>query len=119
MTREPTRRPTVGVAGRRPETGILRYPLPEASLFGLAAGLAEPARDPPPVPWAAEPRPISRAEAIAALAGAPLAQVERELIEATIHLCGGSIPEAAKVLGVSASTLYRKRAAWTAGRSGG
>ena len=47
----------------------------------------------------------------------PLAEIEREAIEEAIHLCGGNIPKAAAFLGVSPSTLYRKREAW-AGRRG-
>ena len=47
------------------------------------------------------------------LVGTPLADVERELIEATIAHCDGSIPRAARVLGVSPSTLYRKLESWT------
>jgi len=46
------------------------------------------------------------------LVGNTLADVERELIEATIAQCGGSIPKAAHMLDVSASTIYRKREAW-------
>ncbi len=46
------------------------------------------------------------------LVGRTLADVERELIEATISHCGGSIPKAAHILDVSASTIYRKREAW-------
>jgi DNA-binding NtrC family response regulator len=42
----------------------------------------------------------------------PLAEVEREAIEEAIRLCGGNIPKAAAFLGVSPSTLYRKREAW-------
>ena len=48
------------------------------------------------------------------LVGRTLADVERELIEATIDHCGGSIPKAAHILDVSASTIYRKREAWAA-----
>ena len=44
--------------------------------------------------------------------GRTLADVERFLIEATIEHCGGSIPKAAHMLDVSASTIYRKREAW-------
>ena len=47
------------------------------------------------------------------LVGTPLADVERELIEATIAHCDGSIPRAAKILAVSPSTLYRKLESWT------
>lgn len=46
------------------------------------------------------------------LVGRKLADVERELIEATISYCNGSVPKAAHILDVSASTLYRKRDSW-------
>ncbi len=49
---------------------------------------------------------------VRALVGARLADVERELIEATIVACGGSVPRAARILDVSPSTLYRKREGW-------
>ena len=52
------------------------------------------------------------AAAVNALVGMPLAKVERLVIEANIRACGGSLPKAARVLGVSPSTLYRKRAGW-------
>lgn len=42
----------------------------------------------------------------------PLIEVEREAIEAAIAACGGNIPRAAVMLGVSPSTIYRKRLAW-------
>ncbi|MCU0984639.1 MAG: sigma-54 dependent transcriptional regulator [Acetobacteraceae bacterium] len=45
----------------------------------------------------------------------PLADIEREAIEAAISLCGGNIAQAAAALGVSPSTLYRKRVAWGGG----
>jgi two-component system repressor protein LuxO len=41
-------------------------------------------------------------------------KIERGAIERAIESCGGSIPKAAKLLGVSPSTLYRKREAWAA-----
>lgn len=44
--------------------------------------------------------------------GLSLAAIERIAIEATIERCRGNIPEAARSLGVSPSTLYRKRACW-------
>ncbi len=47
------------------------------------------------------------------LVGTPLAEVERELIEATIAHCDGSIPRAAKILAVSPSTIYRKLETWS------
>jgi two-component system repressor protein LuxO len=53
----------------------------------------------------------------------PLIEVEREAIERAIALCGGNIAKAAAHLGVSPSTIYRKRASWgegaVAGLSGG
>ncbi len=42
----------------------------------------------------------------------PLAEVEREVIERAIAICGGNIPKAAQHLGISASTIYRKKATW-------
>jgi DNA-binding NtrC family response regulator len=39
----------------------------------------------------------------------PLAEVERETIEAAIAACGGNIPRAAVMLGISPSTIYRKK----------
>ncbi|HEC91037.1 MAG TPA: sigma-54-dependent Fis family transcriptional regulator, partial [Alphaproteobacteria bacterium] len=42
----------------------------------------------------------------------PLAEVEREVIERAIAICGGNIPKAAQHLGISASTIYRKKTAW-------
>jgi len=44
--------------------------------------------------------------------GLTLAQFERAFVEATISECNGSVPEAARMLGVSPSTLYRKREGW-------
>jgi len=44
--------------------------------------------------------------------GLTLAQFERAFVEATISECNGSVPEAARMLGVSPSTLYRKLESW-------
>ncbi|MGH6874116.1 MAG: sigma-54-dependent transcriptional regulator [Aestuariivirgaceae bacterium] len=41
-------------------------------------------------------------------------QIEREVIEGALSACNGSIPQAARILGVSPSTLYRKRETWDA-----
>jgi DNA-binding NtrC family response regulator len=46
------------------------------------------------------------------LLGRPLAEGEREIIEATIALYEGSVPRAARVLDVSPSTIYRKLENW-------
>lgn len=51
--------------------------------------------------------PISRS-----FAGMELWQIEKQAIEGTIEACGGSIPKAAKMLGVSPSTIYRKKESW-------
>ncbi|MGJ8583764.1 MAG: helix-turn-helix domain-containing protein [Marinosulfonomonas sp.] len=50
------------------------------------------------------------------LIGKPLKDIERIVIEQTISGNSGSIPRAARVLGVSPSTIYRKMESWrTAG----
>lgn len=46
------------------------------------------------------------------LVGKTLEEIEELVVEATIQAEGGSIPRAARVLGVSPSTIYRKREAW-------
>lgn len=46
------------------------------------------------------------------LIGKTMAEIERTVIEATIARCGGSVPKAALVLDISASTLYRKLESW-------
>jgi DNA-binding NtrC family response regulator len=51
-------------------------------------------------------------DAMRAIVGVPLERMERDFIEATIALCDGSIPRAARMLEVSPSTLYRKREVW-------
>ncbi|MCK5296853.1 MAG: sigma-54-dependent Fis family transcriptional regulator [Alphaproteobacteria bacterium] len=42
----------------------------------------------------------------------PLWQVEKEAIENAINACNGMIPNAAAMLGVSPSTIYRKKLSW-------
>ena len=88
---------------------------------GLVTGFAEPARDPgPEAPAAGDGGGAGeeRTAAAAVFVGMTLAEIERHVIEATIRACGGSLPKAARVLGVSPSTLYRKRAGWTDQSSG-
>jgi DNA-binding NtrC family response regulator len=48
----------------------------------------------------------------------PLWVVEKEAIEYAIEQCGDNIPLAAACLGVSASTIYRKKKSWDAGGQG-
>ncbi len=48
----------------------------------------------------------------------PLWQIEKAAIEDAVAACDGNIPRAAARLGISASTIYRKKLAWEAeGRS--
>ena len=42
-----------------------------------------------------------------------LAQLERDYIEMVLELSRGNVPRAAKILDISPSTLYRKRASWS------
>ncbi len=53
---------------------------------------------------------------IARFVGLSLTQLERAFVEATITECKGSVPEAARMLEVSPSTLYRKRESWKKAR---
>ncbi|TMV69783.1 sigma-54-dependent Fis family transcriptional regulator, partial [Thioclava sp. BHET1] len=78
----------------------------------LPAGGARPAAS------AAAAPPEHRAEHSAEdmlrpLIGKSLAEIEQIVIEATIAHHGGSVPQAARTLDVSPSTLYRKREVWT------
>ena len=71
----------------------------------------------PRLPSRTDPTPVPRGaardmavEGPAAIR--PLADREREIIEDAIALCDGNIPLAAAHLGISNSTIYRKRRAW-------
>ena len=66
-----------------------------APVAGLAPGAVQPQLD-----------------GLGPLVGRTLAEVEQIVIEETIARCGGSVPQAARVLDVAPSTLYRKRDAW-------
>jgi len=44
----------------------------------------------------------------------PFHEIERQIIEAAIRLCGESIPKASAMLELSPSTIYRKRESWAA-----
>ncbi|PZQ47758.1 MAG: sigma-54-dependent Fis family transcriptional regulator [Rhodovulum sulfidophilum] len=79
---------------------------PAQARDGKIATLREPPRE------AAE----SLGALVAPLIGRSLADVERELIEATIASCGGSIPRAARILELSPSTIYRKLDSWGVGQ---
>lgn len=68
-----------------------------------------------------DPEPVGRPQApslpealaLSDLIGRPLAEIERQVIEATLARHGGSVPRAARVLEVSPSTLYRKIEGWS------
>ena len=79
---------------------------------------------PPAPPSAFSPEPTANRQpareqagpldaAIQALRGLTLAEIERAVIEAAIAAEDGSLPRAAKALGLAPSTLYRKRQGWT------
>ncbi|MGE0211500.1 MAG: sigma-54-dependent transcriptional regulator [Parvibaculaceae bacterium] len=70
-------------------------------------GIAQPAR-----PHVDDPRERESLAGTVGSSGRALGEIERQAIETAIATCGGSIPKAAKVLGVSPSTIYRKREAW-------
>ena len=42
----------------------------------------------------------------------PMSDIERDVIEAVIESCNGSVPKASRILQLSPSTIYRKREAW-------
>ena len=48
----------------------------------------------------------------------PLWKVERDVIERAIEACDGNIPKAAAKLGISPSTIYRKKLGWDAEDAG-
>lgn len=60
----------------------------------------------------AVPAPTYPEAALDGLLGRPLAEVERQIIEATLEMHAGSVPRAARVLDVSPSTIYRKLEIW-------
>jgi two-component system repressor protein LuxO len=82
----------------------------EASMLPL-----QPA--PSPEPFIRDPAAALR-DVHATMAGERLpgnrqmSAIERDVIEGTIAVCGGSVPKAARVLGLSPSTIYRKRESW-------
>jgi DNA-binding NtrC family response regulator len=97
----------VVTAAMLPAELVARPPDPTVMRAAQAGAAAEgPVAEPAPDPAA------SLAAAVRRLVGTPLADLEREFIEATIAHCNGSIPKAARLLDVSPSTLYRKREGW-------
>lgn len=86
--------------------------LPPNVTAGLALAQVEPPVDIPVIPQVL-PEPVFKTEADIR----PLDDVERETIEEAINICHGNIAKAASLLGVSPSTIYRKKQAWDARES--
>jgi len=87
--------------------------LPVMSEGGKAAAeIPAPATAVPPTA-AARSAPAIYGEAQSADAIEPLAVAERRYIEQAIELCGGNIHWASRQLGISPSTIYRKKEGWT------
>jgi two-component system, repressor protein LuxO len=91
----------------------------EADMLGLPAAIGIPAAFPHLPP--AEANGVTDLRRLHAAMALPasfftrrLWQIERDVIEGALSACNGSIPQAARILGVSPSTLYRKRETWTA-----
>ncbi|MCP5088801.1 MAG: sigma-54-dependent Fis family transcriptional regulator [Rhodobacteraceae bacterium] len=81
-----------------------------AALSSHMNGATKAAPDKPP-PEATAPSQESAIEALLS-SRQTLAQLERDIIEATIEKYGGSVPRAARHLDLSPSTIYRKRESW-------
>lgn len=92
------------------------YSLPPHGMAAAAAmlppeGMPAPALAEPPV---SATGPASGASFID-ITGLTLDEIERVVIERAIDAAGGNLPVAARNLGVSPSTLYRKRERWQEG----
>ncbi|SIO12569.1 sigma-54-dependent transcriptional regulator [Vannielia litorea] len=57
-------------------------------------------------------QPAEPVEGLDGLIGKSMAEIERLVIEETIARNEGSVPRAARILGLSPSTIYRKRESW-------
>jgi two-component system repressor protein LuxO len=98
--------------------------LPLARSEPTSAGRPQPVPAPPPSATA-QPQVENRAEAGSDFAFwrneadiMALWRIEKAAIDRAIALCQGNIPRAAAFLGVSPSTIYRKKQAWTTGGEG-
>ncbi|MBB3954970.1 sigma 54-interacting transcriptional regulator [Novosphingobium sediminicola] len=95
---------------------VLLFDGPDLPLRALPAVPPAPLGQTPQTVEAPAQRPASTEtshEALfEALAGLTLDQIERLAIEGAIQAAHGSLPGAARILGVSPSTLYRKRERW-------
>jgi two-component system repressor protein LuxO len=82
----------------------------------LVAAMLPPLGPSEMVPAIVAPPSAARAPAMPEMDSAilSLAEMERQYIERVIELLGGNIQLAARRLGISASTIYRKRDGWAA-----
>ena len=89
----------------------------EASAPGSGANSPSPfnALPNPHAPNPLAPNPLARPDPDQIR---PLWMVEKQAIEQAIEACDGNIPRAAALLGISPSTIYRKRLAWDAEKKG-
>ncbi|MEP3227360.1 MAG: sigma-54 dependent transcriptional regulator [Parasphingorhabdus sp.] len=87
----------------------------------FVGGTAEPSRsiDIPisSAPTSAETAPSAPLADASILDGLTLNQVEQLVVARAVEKCNGSLTKAAKILGVSPSTLYRKKEKWDAEQS--
>lgn len=87
-------------------------PPPLGKIGMPAAGPAEPAAEGD----VAAPAPAGVANGAASFDSedeiVPLWKIERDFIERAIAACDGNIPKAAARLGISPSTIYRKKLSW-------
>ncbi|WP_417668717.1 sigma-54-dependent transcriptional regulator [Roseibium sp.] len=74
---------------------------------GGSTPAAQPVRPMPPVAGSDWPQ-------LTVTLGQSYETLERQIIEATIEACGGSLPKTARMLKLSPSTLYRKKEIWAA-----
>jgi len=112
------------------EARLLFYPWPgnvrqlqnvihQAVVLHDATTLTEAMLPPLPAEKAVSQAAMQPAAPVDAAAGTAadimtLADMERQYIERVINLCDGNIQAAARLLGISASTIYRKRENWAA-----
>lgn len=108
----------------RAETELLAYPWPgnvrqlqnviRRIVVMQEGGTVESLMLPPAPTVAPAERPLGEVNANVGMAAQirPLWEQEKAIIERAIALCGGNVVEAAARLGISDSTIYRKRAKW-------
>jgi DNA-binding NtrC family response regulator len=89
----------------------------EASMLGFADAGSTPAHA---VLDALADSAVQPLRALRGDLAAGLKDMQRQAIERAIAACGGSVPRAARMLGLAPSTIYRRRETWSgAERSAG